>query len=277
MDDQDREAGTINWLWFSILAGTVIMIGTATYFLLPIFLPTSDRSVEIIKAESEPFKIQPADKGGKTVGHQNLMVVDILKGETARGKQVETLRPGAVSPEPPALAVDMPNNNANTAPPFPGNTITSAAEKQDDESEADAAVFDTASKTPPSAEKPSFKPVAPPSSVPASKPVPAAKTVSGITKRVVVIEGDAPLYMIQLAAFRDQNKALEIAGILTEKHKKRLGSWQLETMRVDTGTNGVFHRVVSEPLQRNAADQLCAVLRRAGQDCFLRKYLPSKE
>ena len=54
--------------------------------------------------------------------------------------------------------------------------------------------------------------------------------------------------MIQLAAFRDQNKALEIVGILTEKHKKRLESWQLETMRVDTGTNGVFHRVVSEPL-----------------------------
>jgi len=277
MDEQDREVGTINWTWFGILAVIVIMAGTATYFLLPLFLPTADRSVAIIKADPEPFKIQPADKGGKTVDHQNLMVVDILKGETARQEQAETLRPGAASPEPPALAVDTPDVTANTAPPTAGDTTASAPEKQDDKPKSDAAAVDTASKTPPNAAEPPPKPVAPPSSVPAKKPAPPAKSASGITKRVVVIEGDAPLYMIQLAAFRDQNKALEIVGILTEKHKKRLESRQLETMRVDTGTNGVFHRVVSEPLPRDAADQLCAVLRRAGQDCFLRKYVPPKE
>jgi hypothetical protein len=276
MDDQDREVGTINWSWFGILASIVIMAGTATYFLLPLFLPAADRSVAIIKADPEPFKIQPADKGGKTVDHQNLMVVDILKGETARQEQAETLRPGAASPEPPALAVDT-HDKANTAPPTAGDTTASVAGTQDDKPKSDAAAVDTASKTQPSAAKPPPNPVAPPSSVPAKKPVPAAKPASGITKRVVVIEGDAPLYMIQLAAFRDQNKALEIVGILTEKHKKRLESRQLETMRVDTGTNGVFHRVVSEPLPRDAADQLCAVLRRAGQDCFLRKYVPTKE
>ena len=277
MDEQDHEVGTINWTWFGILAGVVIMAGTATYFLLPLFLPTNDRSVTIIKADPEPFKIQPADKGGKTVDHQNLMVVDILKGETTRQKQAETLRPGAASPEPPALAVDMPHDKANTAPAAAGGKSTSAAEKKDDKTKSDAVAVDTASKTPPSAAKPSPKPVASTISVPATRPVAAAKPASGITKRVVVIEGDAPLYMIQLAAFRDQNKALEIVGILTEKHKKRLESRQLETMRVDTGTNGVFHRVVSEPLPRDAADRLCAVLRRAGQDCFLRKYLPPKE
>lgn len=277
MDDQDHEVGTINWSWFGILAGIVIMAGTATYFLLPLFLPAADRSVAIIKADPEPFKIQPADKGGKTVDHQNLMVVDILKGETAREQQTETLRPGAASPEPPALAVDTPDDKANTAPPTAGDTTASVAGTQDDKPKSDVTAVDTASKTPPSAANPLPKPVAPPSSVPAKKPAPAAKPASGITKRVVVIEGDAPLYMIQLAAFRDQNKALEIVGILTEKHKKRLQSRQLETMRVDTGTNGVFHRVVSEPLPRDAADQLCAVLRRAGQDCFLRKYVPPKE
>lgn len=278
MDEQDHEVGTINWTWFGILAGVVIMAGTATYFLLPLLLPTNDRSVTIIKADPEPFKIQPADKGGKTVDHQNLMVVDILKGEKARQKQVETLRPGGASPEPPALAVDMPHDKANTAPPTAGDTTASAAKKnQDDKTESDAAAVDTASKTPPSAAKLSPEPTAPAVSVPATKPKAAPKLASGITKRVVVIEGDAPLYMIQLAAFRDQNKALEIVGILTEKHKKRLESRQLETMRVDTGTNGVFHRIVSEPLPRDAADELCAVLRRAGQDCFLRKYSPPKE
>jgi hypothetical protein len=277
MDDQDREVGTINWAWFGILAGIVIMAGTATYFLLPLFLPTADRNVAIIKADPEPFKIQPADKGGKTVDHQNLMVVDILKGETAREQQTETLRPGAASPEPPAIAVETPAAKAHTSSPTAGDTTVGAAGKQDDKTKSDSAVVDAAPATPKSAAKSPPTPVATPNPVPAKKPAPDAKTASGITKRVVVIEGDAPLYMIQLAAFRDQNKALEIVGILTEKHKKRLQSRQLETMRVDTGTNGVFHRVVSEPLPRDAADQLCAVLRRAGQDCFLRKYVPPKE
>ena len=277
MDDQDRGVGTINWLWFGILSGIVISAGTATYFLLPYFLPAADRNVAIIKADPGPFKIQPADKGGKAVDHQDLMVVDILKGETTRQKQAETLRPGAASPEPPGLAVDVPDDKANTAPPNPGDKIATAVEKQDDKTKSGASAVDAASKTPPSAAKPSLQPVVAPSSVPATKPVAAPKPASGITKRIVVIEGDAPLYLIQLAAFRDQNRALEITGILGEKHKKRLRSWQLETMRVDTGTNGVFHRVVSEPMPRDAADELCATLRRAGQDCFLRKYLPPKE
>ena len=277
MDDHDREVGTINWTWFGILAGIVIMAGTATYFLLPLFLPAADRSVAIIKADPEPFKIQPADKGGRTVDHQNLMVVDILKGETARQDQTEILRPGAASPEPPALAVDTPDDNAIAAAPTAGDTPASAAIKEDDKPKADAATVAAAPETATSAENPPLKPVATPNPAPVKKPAPDGKPVSGITKRVVVIEGDAPLYMIQLAAFRDQNKALEIVGILTEKHKKRLQSRQLETMRVDTGTNGVFHRVVSEPLPRDAADQLCAVLRRAGQDCFLRKYVPPKQ
>ena len=130
MDDRDREVGTINWTWFGILAGVVIMAGTATYFLLPLFLPTKDRNVTIIKADPEPFKIQPADKGGTTVDHQNLMVVDILKGEKARQKQAETLRPGTASPEPPALALDIPDDKANTASTTAGDTTFGAAEKQ---------------------------------------------------------------------------------------------------------------------------------------------------
>ena len=141
MDDQDREVGTINWTWFGILAVIVIMAGTATYFLLPLLLSTADRNVAIIKADPEPFKIQPADKGGKTVDHQNLMVVDLLKGETAREQEVETLRPGAASPEPPALTVDTPAAKANTPPPTAGDTNVGASVKQDNKTKSGSAFF----------------------------------------------------------------------------------------------------------------------------------------
>ena len=109
----------------------------------------------------------------------------------------------------------------------------------------------------------------------ATKPA-AAKadkdTASKIKKRVIVIEGDEPLYMIQLAAFRNAEKATEMAKILSQKHKSRLQNVDLETMSVDTGSNGVFYRIVSVPLPRRDADKICGVLRRSGQDCFLRKY-----
>ncbi|MDP4924893.1 MAG: SPOR domain-containing protein, partial [Alphaproteobacteria bacterium] len=97
-------------------------------------------------------------------------------------------------------------------------------------------------------------------------------TTSKIKKRVIVIEGNEPLYMIQLAAFRNAEKATEMAKILSQKHKSRLQNVDLETMSVDTGSNGIFYRIVSAPLQRPDADKICSVLRRSGQDCFLRKY-----
>ena len=101
------------------------------------------------------------------------------------------------------------------------------------------------------------------------------KAASEMKKRVVVIEGSAPLFMIQLAAFRSAKRAAEMAEILSQKHKSRLKDVDLETMRVDNGSNGIFHRIVSVPLPRQHADRVCSILRRSGQDCFLRKYKTS--
>ena len=78
--------------------------------------------------------------------------------------------------------------------------------------------------------------------------------------------------MIQLAAFRIAEKAEEIASLLSVKHSSRLDGIKLKTMRLDTGANGIFFRVVSPPLPRVEAEIACTSLRRAGQDCFLRKF-----
>ena len=67
-------------------------------------------------------------------------------------------------------------------------------------------------------------------------------------------------------------KAEEIANLLTSKHVSRLNGIKLQTTRLDTGSNGIFFRVVSPPLLRAEAELACLNLRRAGQDCFLRKF-----
>ncbi len=302
MSDKDQQVSGVNWAWFSILASIIAIVGGATYFLLPSLISKTVTDITVVKAIDAPIKIKPLDPGGEAVDHQGLLVVDILKGGSKADDQTETLRPTSPSPEPPPVAeaetsatavlekpiaiikdksktdekltansgdraAKKPLPKAKAAPKPKSQTIAKAAAGKDATGEhTTEAVTKTATST-----KASSKPT----KLAAAKPA-AAKadkdTASKIKKRVIMIEGDEPLYMIQLAAFRNADKATEIAKILSQKHKSRLQGVDLETMSVDTGSNGIFYRIVGVPLPRPDADKICSVLRRSGQDCFLRKY-----
>ena len=297
MSNEDQQVSGVNWGWFTILAGIIAIGGGATYFLLPSLISKTDTDIIVVKALDEPIKVKPLDPGGEAVNHQGLLVVDILKGGNKADDQSETLRPTSSSPEPPPIA------EAKTAEKAVLETPLATGEGQfKTDGKAMANSGDEVAKEPPEelAKKnlPKAKPTAKPpakaaagkgangadtktaASVNPTKPVaakPAATrtdqgTASKIKKRVIVIEGNEPLYMIQLAAFRNAEKAAEMARILSQKHVSRLQGVDLETMSVNTGSNGIFYRIVSVPLPRPDADKICGVLRRSGQDCFLRKY-----
>ena len=291
MSDEDQQVSGVNWGWFAILASIIAIVGGTTYFLLPSLISKTVTDITVVKAIDAPIKVKPLDPGGEAVDHQDLLVVDILKGGNKADDQTETLRPTSPSPEPPPVAeaetaaktilepplatsedaakagdTAMANRGEDAAKkllpkakPAPKPVTKTAADK-----DATGADTKTAAKT---SNKPTKPAAAKPASAKADK-----DTTSKIKKRVIVIEGDEPLYMIQLAAFRNAEKATEMAKILSQKHKSRLQNVDLETMSVDTGSNGIFYRVVSAPLPRPDADKICGVLRRSGQDCFLRKY-----
>lgn len=84
---------------------------------------------------------------------------------------------------------------------------------------------------------------------------------------------DNPPLMVQLAAFRDQANAEQAAALLSKKHQVRLSSLQLGIMPVDTGSSGIFWRVITEPLPAVDARYICDMLKSAGQDCILRPLL----
>ena len=295
MSDEDQQVSGVNWGWFVILASIIAIVGGTTYFLLPSLISKTVTDITVVKAIDAPIKVKPLDPGGEAVDHQDLLVVDILKGGNKADDQTETLRPTSPSPEPPpvaeaetaaktilepplatsegaATAGDKATANRGEdaakkllpkAKPAPKPVTKTAADR--DAAGKDATGADT--KTAKTSNKPTKPAAAKPASAKADK-----DTTSKIKKRVIVIEGDEPLYMIQLAAFRNAEKATEMAKILSQKHKSRLQNVDLETMSVDTGSNGIFYRVVSAPLPRPDADKICGVLRRSGQDCFLRKY-----
>ena len=283
MSDEDQQVSGVNWGWFAILASIITIVGGTTYFLLPSLISKTVTNITVVKAIDAPIKVKPLDPGGETVDHQDLLVVDILKGGNKADDQTETLRPTSPSPEPPPVAEAETAAKAILEPPIATSedaakellpkakpapkpvaknaTVNSATVK--DSAGADTKISANA--------KTSNKPSKPAAAKPASAK-PDQDTTSKIKKRVIVIEGDEPLYMIQLAAFRNAEKATEMAKILSQKHKTRLQDADLETMSVDTGSNGIFYRIVSAPLPRPDADKICGVLRRSGQDCFLRKY-----
>ena len=78
----------------------------ATYFFLPSLISKTENDVIIVKAVEKPFKVKPTEPGGKIVDHQNLLIVDILKGGTKEADKTETLRPSAPNPEPPPVNVN---------------------------------------------------------------------------------------------------------------------------------------------------------------------------
>ena len=246
MDTEDKHSRRSKLTWFGF-GGAMIGLGAiGAYIVWPQVSLKTPADVIIIKAVDGPIKVKPLDAGGTTVAHQDLLVIDMLKNGVANSGAVETLRPNLSTPEPPPIGG---GKSANAK--VNGKAVTVAADRAT-----------SATKVKSETTKPLEKPLAKPE-----------KT----TKKPLVKKTGEPAFVIQLAAFRSAEKAEEIASLLSVKHSSRLDGINLQTMRLDTVTNGIFFRVVSPPLPRAEAEKACINLRRAGQDCFLRKFTAPEE
>ncbi|MEC8131142.1 MAG: SPOR domain-containing protein [Pseudomonadota bacterium] len=256
--------------WLTILLFGLLAVGgvaAAAIIVPPMFLAPSSE-VALIKAAPGPFKEKPEDPGGAEIPHTDSTIMTMLGGLVEQDENVEILRPPAAVPEMPPLPpagdtkpamADEPSPPAGVAvdevqPADPDNVteVTSVEDEPAPAGVAEIAAPETDNQT-----------RATDMAVPMSKPSPPKR---------VTVEGDEPLYLVQLAAFRNAATAREQAGLLSGKHQTRLADVELGTMKVDAGGNGVFWRVVTEPLARLDADALCASLKRAGQECILRKF-----
>ena len=246
MESDSTKTNKSKWAWFAFGA---IVIALAAMVVVVVWPPLSLKTptdVLVVKAIDGAIKVKPADPGGMTVPHQDLLVIDLLKSGGADTGEVETLQPRASAPEPPPISAGKTDSAA--ADPAPDSATPAAPDAPDTPDAGSENVAAIQKKT---VKAPSVKPDA----------KPAWK------------QSDGPVFVIQLAAFRSDEKANEIASLLSEKHSSRLQGVRLQTMRLDTGGNGVFFRVVSAPMSRAEAENTCTKLRRAGQDCFLRKFV----
>lgn len=275
--------GEKKWRSLLVLVFITIAAGAVTYFLMPIFLPADQNDVQIITAEEGPIKVKPDDVGGKAIKNQDSAVMSMIANSAKTDVDVENLRPLSSDPElpPVALAEEKTNKAPETKPD--NATVAVAVAVADTKTESDnSTTSKTASVTsePTDADNQTYASKSsdknlsdeqkPTSLIPAVKPAVKAKKQSNADKKKKS-KTDDPLYRVQLAAFRNADKATEVASLLTEKHRTRLNDNILETSKIETKDNGIFWRIVTESLVREEADNLCTLLKRAGQDCILRK------
>lgn len=258
------------WRSLLVLVFITITAGAVTYFLMPIFLPADQNDVQIISAVDGPIKVKPDDVGGKAIKNQDSAVMSMIANNAKSDADVENLRPLASDPElpPVTLAEEAPKSApvkeldnktrmeiATIDPNSTDTEIKTATAKSDNETVSKEKTEDVK---------------APTSLIPTAKPEVKKQKLASV-KPKKTSKTDDPLYRVQLAAFRNADKGAEVASLLTQKHRTRLNNTILETSKIETKDNGVFWRIVTEPLVRADADNLCTLLKRAGQDCILRK------
>lgn len=289
--------------WLKLLSlGLVVVVGLgAAAIIVPpmLFEPSAD--VALIKADEAPFKVKPQDPVGIEIPHTETTVMGMIDDLRKPEDATEVMRPPSAVPEMPPTPVDEsgevtmapePQPAAPAADPDPqsanqsanqsGNQSSGASGSASDDTTAGKASDDTAETASDESSETTNSGGSEQLAEAAAEDDAAEATTGNVTTAMpqskpappkrVVVEGDEPLYVVQLAAFRKADTAREQAGLLGGKHKNRLDGAELGTMKTDSGDDGIFWRVVTEPMARADADQVCAALKRAGQDCILRKF-----
>lgn len=226
-----------------MVAALILAVGIAAAAGMYITQIVSDNGpvkVVVLKSDTANFKEKPPELAEDNDAGAQSSVMNMLDDLNASKDEIEVLSLKPDAPEMPETQVEQED-----AAPDTTEQVAQTTSAAPDEAETDAA------------------PVIVEDVKPVKRPIKPLVIENPIAK--------APSLMVQLAAFRNQQKAEEVAALLTEKHRDRLQGLTLGIMQADTGSSGIFWRVTTEPLPTEDARSLCAGLKRAGQDCIFRK------
>ena len=254
------------------IVAIVILIGVAIGGSA-LFGGNKNQQLVILKAETEPHKVAPAEKGGLKINSIDSPVLSLLDKAEELEEGVEVLRPPVSEPEPPPIEVTEDVEPEETADPAaaPENTETAATETEAaSEQKAEITVIEPA-------EVVNIKPKA--EDVPEEDKAEDSQEEDEITqaissipkarpntpKIVATTDVNSPSYVVQFAAFKNETRAKNTAAVLSTKHKSRLDGMAIGYMRW-----GDYWRVVAEPMPRADANSLCSMFRSVGQECIIK-------
>ena len=263
---------------FIFLGLTGLFIVAGIVAVLMIMTPlTGGGDVVYLQGDDTPYKVRPSEEGGQKIAHQDSRFMAFLdKGEDT-SEEVEIVNLNDDLPEPPPIqleeekeadasaAVDLTKLSPKTdAPAKPIETETVLATPLIDANEINTDADSGAAETGQSTDSGII-------AAPIPTPKPENPTPKQPAKEKKPINPDTPIRQIQLAAFQSQNRADTAAALLSEKHKTRLKGYVLSANLITKADGGQFWRVMTGQIPATEAAAICDALKKAGQDCILRK------
>ena len=270
----------------------------------------NNSDITVLRPDQGPFKVKPIESGGLEIETSNTTVLNMLDGTQPRSEGTETLALPDGQPElPPVQTTDLketpdtpststasgvgampaPNQTAGAMPPATAPAAAQGEAASESKTNDGTQVIIAkrlssgsddiagASGSDDTASEPDTKSGASVSEASEiASPVARPKLENRVIKKQI-IEPDLSnpdLFMVQLAAFRNREKAETASALLTEKHNQRLMGLMLGVMQVEAKNSTMFWRVITEPLPPKDARKICGDLKRSGQDCILRKATP---
>ena len=250
------------------------------------------QELPVLRADKTPFKFKPEDRGGKVIPHQDSLVLEILEGLSENDIQSEKLRLPDAAPELPPVALQIEDDvvqdekqpDARTADDLPNDLLENSNDNTQIASSNSAQETTIEPKL--SADQINLTSVIDDNNtsqqgevigevigeVKEDKQLKDAPIIAPVTKPEPPKQiAGKKTHKVQLAAFAKQEKAKQQAAILMEKHKNRLDGIMLEVTKIDTGSSGIYWRVITQPLNETLALSTCDLLKSAGQDCIVRK------
>ena len=255
------------WVVLAALLVGLPVSGWAVWSYL--FYGQQDDNLVVLRADPTPFRVKPAEGTQASVPNQDSTFMNLIDGTAEDNSQSEVISLSDPTPEPPPVPLPQAEpaetgaasaeqeNRQQTAQPDQIVTAKPATAPQADDARKDnQSAAENTKVSPEDAPTDLTASLVPPT---APKPRPA-----GAKDR-------RDWMMVQLAAFREEDKARTAAALLNEKHKARLGGYSLGVSSVTSTDGQLFWRVITDALPKQDALSVCEELKRSGQDCILRQ------
>ena len=288
MSETDPEKQKTSFRLVILIGFIVLAIGIAGGGFWLSLQSGTTQELPVLRADKTPFKFKPEDRGGKVIPHQDSLVLEILEGLSENDNQSEKLRLPDAAPELPPVALQIEDDlaqaeqqpDAQPTDNLPNHLPNDVLQNSNDNTQIASSNLtqETALEPKSSADQINLTSVIDDNNTSQKGKIIEDKQVKDAPIIALVPEPE-PLqqivgkktHKVQLAAFAKQEKAKQQAAILMEKHRDRLEGIMLEVTKIDTGSSGIYWRVITQPLNETLALSTCDLLKSAGQDCIVRK------
>jgi cell division protein FtsN len=247
-------------------AGVVILVSIIAWVVWPSADNPQADNVPIVRADTEPYKVEPEDRGGMPIPNRDSSIFETI--EKTEPRKIENLLEDTEEPMKKDEVFAADEGQSDPVPSEPTPPVASSAQTV-----AESKVEATKPPVP--------KPEAEPAKVIEDKKTDVIATLkqeAGTTEAVKKVETakeklapkSSGTTYIQLAAVKSDDDAKKKWSQLQGKYSS-LKSLSLRVKKADLGSKGVFYRVQAGPMSADMAATTCSKIKSAGGDCLVVK------